>query len=347
MTPIDSQSGLHAAERQMRKAPEVAWHDIHTLTDWYPVDISDAPCTLWWRNLQHVRFTKSFFQDELRAQPLNERRLLQTPLTALAELSLPGRTVAPTAFIFHVSRCGSTLLTQMLAQSPHNIVMSEPPVVDAFLRYCHAHGDWPQAQHFFRLLIAALGQRRSDSEKYFFVKFDSWHVPWIPFVRQAFPDTPMVFLYRDPAEVLASHQRQRGPQMVPGLLNTSRLQPVATDVDAADLDGFCLRTLTAMMELAHGYVRTDKLLPLNYRLLPQVLWTDLVGHFGMEYSNCDIETLQARAQYHSKANTLAFTADASLGSQRLTRAQQTTLQSSQHAYQQLEECSLEKPSFFA
>jgi len=306
---FDGKDGFAATQRQMLRGRQVQLHDVQSLAHWYPVAISDASHTLWWRRLEGLRFTRPFFQDDLLAQPADRCEILETPLSALAGFEGPGRAVAPTAFIFHMSRCGSTLLTQMLATLPHSIVLSEPPVIDAFFRYCHARAAWPDALPLFRLLIAALGQRRTSAENAFFVKFDSWHVPWIPFVRQAFPHTPMVFLYRDPAQVLASHQRQRGPQMIPGLIDTSRLQPSTGGLAAADLDGYCLRVLASMLELAGQYAAREDLLLLNYRQLPDALWSGLLQRFGMQCSADGIEALRHRARFHAKAGHSTFAGD--------------------------------------
>jgi hypothetical protein len=306
---LDGKDGFAASQRQMLKGRQVHVGELQSLAHWYPVAISDAPNTMWWRCLEGLRFTKPFFQDELYAQPAGERRVLQSPFSALAEFGEAGRAVAPTAFIFHISRCGSTLLTQMLAALPHSIVVSEPPVVDAFFRHYHVRQNLEDAQQLFRLLIAALGQRRTPAENSYFVKFDSWHVPWIPFVRQAFPHTPIVFLYREPAEVLASHQRQRGPQMIPGLLNTSRLRPKTEDLAAADLDAYCLRMLAPMLELAGQYAATENLTLVNYRQLPDALWTELLEPFGMQSSQNEIQAIQHRARFHSKAGQNQFAGD--------------------------------------
>ena len=52
--------------------------------------------------------------------------------------------------------------------------------------------------------------------------------------RHAFPDTPCVFLYRDPVEVIVSHLGHRGDHMVPGTLpediigiSTDEIRPTA------------------------------------------------------------------------------------------------------------------------
>lgn len=104
-----------------------------------------------------------------------------------------GDPIAPSAFIFHVSRCGSTLLTQMLASLEQCIVLSEPPVIDVFFRnYCQRTKHQEDRIKIFRQLIAALCQKRFQLESHLIIKHDSWHISRINFIKAAFPDVPLL-----------------------------------------------------------------------------------------------------------------------------------------------------------
>lgn len=122
------------------------------------------------------RLLEPFFHDTLAAQPVADRQVCQTPLAALDGLD---NSLAPTAFVFHVSRCGSTLVTQMQAALPQCIVMLAPPVLDAFSRLHHHQPVRSGGAHTLRQLVAALGQRRTGYEQHCFIKLDCWHMPWI------------------------------------------------------------------------------------------------------------------------------------------------------------------------
>ncbi|RZJ13309.1 MAG: hypothetical protein EOO54_20070, partial [Haliea sp.] len=234
-------------EQVLKRGAEVSLGDLPSLRRWFPVALDVAPLTLWWRYLGEHRFVEPFFQDSFALQDRQGRKVCRTPLCALEEFA---DGVAPTAFIFHVSRCGSTLITQMLASLPSCIVISEPPVLDAFFRLHHHQPARSGGIGTLRSLVAALGQRRSAEERHLFVKFDSWHMPWMPLVRQAFPETPIVLLYRDPVQVLASHRLQRGPQMVPGMVDTSLLRADASAIAPSDLDGYASKVLDAIFSEA-------------------------------------------------------------------------------------------------
>ena len=73
--------------------------------------------------------------------PFNTLFRFRTPVEALAEWRTVSPGVAPAGFIFHLSRCGSTLITQMLASLPENVVLSKPGVVDAMIRAGRCRGE--------------------------------------------------------------------------------------------------------------------------------------------------------------------------------------------------------------
>lgn len=310
---MEIKPGFAAEERALLRGLQIDACHLPSMLGWYPVAIDAARDSLCWRHLGEVRFLESFFLDTLNQQGREQRQLCLTPLASLPERIGSMPQVPPTAFIFHVSRCGSTLLTQMLASLPQCIVMSEPPVIDAFFRHYHAHPELQNAASIFQNLIAALGQKRQPEESHFFIKFDSWHLPWVPFVREAYPDIPIIFLYREPQAVLASHQRQRGPQMIPGLLNTSRLktEKLAEEsiIAAADFDAYAASMLSSMFEAGLEHALTADLILLNYQQLPSVLWDELLSVFQLDCDAQALLKLKARSSLHSKHRNIHFTGD--------------------------------------
>lgn len=271
-----------------------------SMRGWYPL-LAD-PEHLWWRHFGDKRFSEPFFHDTVfalgRHQPY-----VQTGYDALAAFD---DTLAPSAFIFHTSRCGSTLLAQLLALLPDTVVMSEPPVIDAFLATRHARQDEADSVQPIRRIVAALGQRRFGRERHYFIKLDSWHIGALPLLRQAFPDTPCIFLYRRPDEVLASHCRQRGRQMVPGLVAPTLLRPDTSGLAPGDLDGYGARVLALFFEAACRH--SDELLLFNYTQLPQLTWETLPELFGICCPPATVAAMRARAGLHAKRGE-PFTGD--------------------------------------
>jgi hypothetical protein len=300
---------LSADERALLRGRMESWAPGQALAGWYPVTFntgaSGAP-SIGWRFLGGKPLTAAFFQDSLSGQTPQERKACLTPLAALDTFT---DSVAPTAFVFHVSRCGSTLLTQILATLPQCVVLSEPPVLDAFLRYHHRHPDRSGGIGTLRRLVAALAQRRTGAERHCVIKMDSWHTPWIGLLREAFPDTPIVFLYRDPREVLASHRRQRGRQMVPGLTDTSLLRPDLAGLPPGDLDGYAQRVLDAVYAAGSAAAGTPGLQLVNYAQLPERVFSDLMPQWGIACNAQELAAARARARFHAKHPDRRFQGD--------------------------------------
>ena len=95
------------------------------------------------------RLTQPFYRDEVDLAlrlPFNQAFRRDTPLVTLLDWQAISPGLTPSAFIFHASRCGSTLLAQMLARLDSHIVLSEPPPLDQLLRAHYAssqnEGGW-------------------------------------------------------------------------------------------------------------------------------------------------------------------------------------------------------------
>lgn len=331
--------GFSFEEKQLIQGTIVPYEQTNQLENYYPVALSQTQQQIIWRELSDIQFTSSFFSDTLNNQAIEKRKVCYTPFSILHDLFPENKNlnhpdcIEPSGFIFHVSRCGSTLLTQMLASLDSCVVMSEPPIMDAVFRFLHAHQNFSEKEAFVRQMISALARQRSPLEKHFFIKFDSWHVAWIPLIRSLYPTTPIVFLYREPAEVLASHKKQRGPQMIPQFIDLSALQPTTDDIPIYDFDAYCLRmqlsfyesvlgsltpltTLTPMATLDSISTLSSKLsieqtsiTLVNYKQLPDIVCNELLHLFSMKVSEQEVQQLMARTSFHSKNQHHSFSQD--------------------------------------
>ncbi len=274
-----------------------------------------------WCYLGEDRFVAPFFEQTIRGHsrtPPNLPVPYVTPLDTLAELQAADPGLPPTGFVFHMSRCGSTLVAQMLAALPQNIVISEAGPVDTILRANYYDPSITPAQQitWLRALLSAYARPR-HGECHFYVKLDSWHTLELPLIQAAFPDVPWIFLYRDPVQVLVSHQRQRGSQLVPGLLPPQwlGLDPPSFGVGTAggssggSLDEYGARVLqrVCVAVLQHINARARFV---NYQQLPAAVWGEIAAHFGTEYSESDVASMRQAAQFDAKNPSLTFSADA-------------------------------------
>ena len=308
---MSATSGFAAHERQLARGEQVGWQPGMDMRNWFPVTATAGPAvgaaTLAWRDMQNIAFTDSFVENTLMRQPREQRRVCVTPPQALDQFQL-GNALAPDAFIFHVSRCGSTLLTQLLASLPQAIVMSEPPIIDSLLRMHHDHGG-SDTVTLLRQAMLAMGQRRTGAEDTYLIKFDCWHIHSLPLLRQAFPGTPCLFLYRQPHAVLASHQRRRGPQMVPGQIHSALLPLPDRPVAAADLDAFAALVLDSLFTAARRHALAGELTLINYEQLPALVFSDLLALLSISCTPDQLDAMQMRSKFHSKYRDDAYSGD--------------------------------------
>ena len=306
---MNPHNGFAVQERQLTKGEQVAWQPGMDLRHWFPLTagIVDGEVTLAWRDMADIAFTDSFFENTLARQQRDARRVCHTPATALDQFNdVP----APDAFVFHVSRCGSTLLTQLLASLPHCIVMSEPPIIDSVLRLHHDQGAPDGTVALLRQVIRAMGQRRTGQEQHLVIKFDCWHIHSLELLRAAFPETPCLFLYREPQAVLASHQRQRGPQMVPGLIHPALLPLPEHATAPGDLDAHAGLVLDSFYTAALAHAAAGRIRLVNYSQLPGLVFSDLLAGLKIACTPAQLEAMRQRSQFHSKYTGNAYRGDA-------------------------------------
>jgi len=283
---------------------------VTTAPDWVPVDFcwAKGEGVVDWCDMGGRRFTDPFFVQTLQSCHLDGRRGRRSGADAL----LAGATSAPLALsglIFHLSRCGSTLVTQMLARDPRNVVVAEPPLLDGILR---SGQDVPGASSeervaWLRGAVRALGRRRHLDEGHLVVKFESWHAAELPLVRRAFPGVPWLFLVREPVEVLQSLYEDPPGALFPGALPTG---PLGLDVTAAasmDLSTYQARVLAWAAEEAAGQV-DDSALVLDYRQLPEALGA-VCDHFGLSPDEPTRRAMRSVAAYDAKRPDAEFRPD--------------------------------------
>ena len=117
-------------------------------------------------------------------------------LDFLSEPALPERCIPPAGFIFHTGRCGSTLLAKALARSRAHLIFSEAGPHNQIWRALS--GDRQTRIEMYRTLVLTMGRPRLSSYQAHIVKFTSFNIVNFPFIREAFPGVPALFLFRDP-----------------------------------------------------------------------------------------------------------------------------------------------------
>lgn len=289
----------------MARAVGVSESDAR-LDGWVPIRVHEGAVPLVeWCWLDGLVFDDPYFVQTVERAFRDPFSLLfrrETPLDALAALP-PG--LEPSGFVFHGSRCGSTLVSRMLASVPQHLVLSEPLPVDQVLRL-HAREDERASR--LRAMVSALGRPRRGGERAYVLKFDAWNACSLEVVRRAFPEVPWVFLFREPVQVLASHFRQRGAHMVPGGLDPTLFGLDLDVIARMPPEEYCARVLSAIYRSALEH-RDAQALFVDYRDLPGAVFDQIMDAFGLECSEAELAGMHELARRDAKRPDVLFSPD--------------------------------------
>lgn len=277
------------------------------LDGWIPLYIKGARAEVEWVYMGSKRFAEPFCHDtlqQLASLPFNQFFRKKSSLSYLIERlhSHPGLPLR--GIIFHMSRCGSTLAARYLEALPDSVVLSEPEPVETVLQWTQPDGD----EIALRALLSAMGQPRRDCDRQLFLKADCVQMLHIDRLLAAFPNTPWVFLYRDPVEVLVSHERNPGWTQAMSFLLSQGMQP--PDEAGTEHSSSCAWILSLVLRKAEQAMRDHcNGLLLNYSHLPQAL-DAMARHFGIDSDALDPGIFDAVRQHHSKRRDDIFQPDA-------------------------------------
>jgi len=261
-----------------------------TFAGWIPLFIRGARAEVEWCYMGRERFTEPFCHETLQKlaqKPFNQMLRRKSGLDLLLERAHSHPGLPLKGMIFHMSRCGSTLAAQWLAALPDSVVLSEPEPLGILLQSIPQGGD----QAALSALLSAMGQARRDCDRSLFLKADCTHMLNIDRLLTAFPGTPWIFLYRDPVEVLVSHQRKPiWMQMMETMFACGHFPPEEFCRDPESSVAWILSVVLkqarqAMQQHGNGLL-------LNYAELPHAL-DAMARHFGIDANMLDAETSNA------------------------------------------------------
>jgi hypothetical protein len=262
-----------------------------------------------WIDLTGRDMQEPFFEQTVQEARLAGARVVRTHLDALQG----ARGLRPSGFLFHVSRCGSTLLMNMLKQSPRVTAVSEPAIL-----YHVLATTWREQSSYSAALLAgavsALGQKRTGGEEFYVLKLTSEACLVLPRILAVFPDVPKVFLYRDPLEVLVANMEnpaQSWIYMDPFVgISRTELTEVNTPLEN------CAIALSRKYENALNHAASFARL-VNYSELSEEVFRDLLGVFGIRVSEAEIGQMMSEKNRNAKNRGRAFSPD---GSAKATKA---------------------------
>lgn len=256
---------------------------------------------LRWMLFDAQPFREPFFHDDINRAKCTYAVNRQRPFvqTEIAKLGMTQMEQEPDLLVFHVSRCGSTLLTQLLGLDEQITTLAEVPLFDELLAL-------PAKYDRRTLLRAATHLLRRGTDK-LIIKCDSWHLLHYDFLRSCFPQTPVVFLYRNPAEVWQSQCKRFGVQAIPGYLRAEQLPGFSLAGNSAIAAGpYFGKLLELFFEKMIQYVADEKVLTLKYSRDAMSFVLPAAAHAGITPDANHLEQMKQRAGFNAKEKNEVF-----------------------------------------
>lgn len=279
------------------------------LKGWLPVDavVVDGRPGLWWMDMSDVSLTEPFFQQTVeRAKAENNRVELFTEFDVLLQLEKLLDSVPPTGFIFHSSRCGSTVISNACRAINNSIVLSEANAIDKLVARFITDAPERSVKEslysvFVRGVVHALGQRRTGNERYLFVKFSCCSFAQIERIKRIWPRVPWIFVYRDPVETIVSNLSSVPPWLVDNdrRVLASIIGASPEEVAQMRLEELCPRTIGSFFSIAHQHA-DDNCMLVNYNQLSVPVISSVLRFFNVAPSADEMAPIERASRIYSK-----------------------------------------------
>jgi len=286
----------------------------HLISNWIPIKLIEKENEVYfeWLYFSDIPFADPFFEETIakcRSHSYNSKpfKLISTAEN-LIEWSKKLEFVPLKGLVFHVSRCGSTMLSQCLATSSENIVVSEAPIVDQILR--SDAFDAHTKSVLLKSVIRLLGQKRSPEQKNLIIKLDAWSIFEASYLLSVFPKIPFALLYRNPGEVLRSHQKMAGMHMIPNLIPSSVFGITSKEVQEVSFQQYQALVLEKYFQgFLHFYEKDSNVILLNYNDGMKNVVERFIAFINVKFSEIELNGMLERLKKHSKNENTVFIGD--------------------------------------
>jgi hypothetical protein len=330
--------------------------ELNGLKGWLPVDavVVDGKPGFRWMDMHGVTLDEPFFHETVaRAlQDKTDRGECFTEFDAVNQLEKVLDGVQPTGFIFHSSRCGSTLLANACRVLKDSIVLSEADAIDKLVARFITDMDVGGVREtlysvLLRGVVNALAQRRTGTERHLFIKFSCCSTFQLARIRRIWPKVPWVFVYRDPVETIVSNLKSlpKWMQDEDHRVLATIAGTTAVEIASMSREELCARAVGSFYSSAVALANENSML-LNYRQLSVPVLMEVLRFFQVEPLPGEIDEITRIASFYSKdaSRSQLFSVDSQVKQRQASLlVQQMAEEWAATPYQLLESKQLEVP----
>lgn len=275
---------------------------------------ADGEYKIRWVDFGEESLQNAFFEEEVHRHVIARSGLFEdTPMQQLMEWAGREPDLNPNGFIFHISRCGSTLIGNLFRKHPEVLAHSEPKILSDLLTEIT-----PQNEGFvmrmYRGIVNALSQPRVEGERHFVIKQSSFDTCHVGTIAKAYPTTPRVLVYRDPIEVLISNYD--GMQHWLAMPKDLGVSQVAMFEEQTILENAVFALKAAFEAFLNSY---DKhCLVVNHNQFSEPAFRAILDWFRVDYTPAQFEQIMIESGRNSKGHGKVFKGDSAKKQARAT-----------------------------
>lgn len=270
--------------------------------------LTDGQVSVVWRDFVDIWLDAPFFYGQKQPHPHSAdfETDFDAARTVQAQANIP-----LSGMIFHMSRCGSTLVHRMLSATGRVMCLAEPFPTE-MLSYRLFDDNRIDT---LRVVVDAYRRKRRPTEESLILKLQDIAPNFVLHdFRRAFPDVPWIFVYRDPVEVLMSqlsNPSETGLHWQQDRAHVARRLNLPELNESMSLAKFYALSLRHACATAVSAALTSpgKFLAVSYKRLPEAVWETVGPHFGLHFSDNDIDVMRHIANENAKTSA-PFVADA-------------------------------------
>ena len=273
-------------------------NSVTSLKGFIPFDLlnHNGVAKLYWFSADGFRMREPFYDNDIRRHLNTEGvRIRESEMRELLQFAGNENRSIPKLLIFHMSRCGSTILTNMFRSDNRNVCVSEPEILDKIADF-DTDDTKPYISDLMYGAMSALAQNDWGA-KNLIIKFPSYSVISLKWFVSLFPRVPRIFVYRDPVEVLISNLKQPWQEWI----YDKRLTKLdeATMLQSASVAENCARALANKCWSYLAYHDRYSLV-VNYEQINKQGFKKILDFVGMDYSDSEFTSMLGAMKTNAK-----------------------------------------------
>jgi hypothetical protein len=280
---------------------------------WLPIGISAQPPVIRWMRVGSLPLTSPFFQFSVNG--MRSRKVPPFEFESdLPDLALAARlpSVPPAGIIFHMSRCGSTLVANALKTAENVVGLSEADPVDRMMHLLNSKSRYYATMSAANLpaLISVFSRFQGGPEKKVVIKCTHEGINTLRAVRLIWPQVPCVILIRNPIEVVVSNC-EKPPLWMNGLIFARRESCFGRpphDVSSAGTVEFCTWVLGRLCSEALSSL-DDRCRVIDYADLSPRVVAAIASYFSLRLTSDGQRNFLESFKYDAKNTGRLFESD--------------------------------------